>query len=133
MLIEDNTDDLVLTKRALKESGFESEISIAADGEQALNMLFGNNTTIYPDLILLDLKIPKISGIEVLKEIRSHEQTRRIPVVVLTTSNEDSDIAHSYDNGANSYLRKPVNFQDFIDQIGYVVTYWFTCNQVIEK
>ena len=132
LLVEDNPDDQELTLLALKENEINSEIIIASDGEQALDMLFGRNDTnkVEPDLVLLDLKLPKVSGIDVLKEIREHDESRRLPVVILTTSLEESDIAYSYDNGANSYIRKPVNFKEFVDQIGYIVKYWFLCNRV---
>ncbi|MDH5765130.1 MAG: response regulator [Gammaproteobacteria bacterium] len=132
MLIEDNPDDEALATLALRENGFQSSIIIAHDGEEALDILTGKySEKITPDLILLDLKLPKISGLEVLKYIRNNPETKHTPVVVLTTSVEDADIANSYDNGANSYIRKPVNYNEFVEQIGYVVKYWFTCNKVI--
>ena len=132
LLIEDNPDDEALAILALRENGFTSDIVVAHDGEEALQILTGsNNIKIKPDLILLDMKLPKLSGIEVLKYIRKNTETKHTPVVMLTTSVEDADIAHSYDNGANSYIRKPVDYYDFVEQIGYVVKYWFTCNKAI--
>ena len=132
MLVEDNPDDEALAILALRENGFTSDIVVAHDGEEALDMLTGDkNIKIRPDLILLDLKLPKVSGLEVLKHIRETDEIKHTPVVVLTTSSEDSDIASSYDNGANSYLRKPVNYKEFVEQIGYMVKYWFTFNKVL--
>lgn len=132
LLVEDNPDDRDLTKLALQDNGFDVDIIIAEDGEQALELLYGNNgsTNLTPDLVLLDLKLPKISGHEVLKQIRNHDATTHLPVVVLTTSVEDADMANSYDNGANSYIRKAVNYKEFVEHIGYIVNYWFICNQL---
>ncbi|MDH5471613.1 MAG: response regulator [Gammaproteobacteria bacterium] len=132
LLVEDNPDDEALAILALRENGFTSDIVVAHDGEEALEILTGSkNIKIRPDLILLDLKLPKLSGIEVLKHIREQAETKHTPVVMLTTSLEDADIANSYDNGANSYIRKPVNYNDFVEQLGYVIKYWFICNKAI--
>lgn len=134
LLVEDNPDDEALATLALRENGFESDIVVAHDGEEALDMLTGKNQIkIKPDLILLDLKLPKISGLEVLKHIRKNEEIKHTPVVILTTSTEDADVASSYDNGANSYIRKPVNYNDFVEQIGYVVKYWFIVNKALNQ
>lgn len=134
LLVEDNPDHQELTLNALQANDFDTDVVIASDGEEALNRLYGENGAeqVHPDLVLLDLKLPKVSGLDVLKRIRSTEETRRVPVIILTTSLEESDIASGYDGGANSYLRKPVNYKDFVEQIGYMVTYWFLFNQNID-
>lgn len=127
LLIEDNPDDELLTRRAFVKNGIANPVFVAPDGEAALNMLYGPDA-ISPVLILLDLKLPKISGYELLKTIRSKPSTRHIPVVVLTASTEDRDILQSYELSANSYIRKPVEFDEFHRVIGQVGLYWLIIN-----
>ena len=134
LLVEDNPDDEALTLRALKSSNIANEVVVARDGVEALDYLFGTgayadrDTRVMPQVILLDLKLPKIDGLEVLKRIRENERTRLQPVVVLTTSNEDSDILASYKLGVNSYIRKPVDFNQFMEAIRQLGVYWLLLN-----
>lgn len=136
LLIEDNPDDEALTVRALKKNNIANEIVIARDGQEALDYLFGagafagRDTTQLPQVALLDLKLPKIDGLEVLKQIRSNPQTQRLPVVVLTSSNEERDIVTSYALGANSYVRKPVDFAQFLEAARQLGLYWLVLNEV---
>lgn len=136
LLIEDNPDDEALTVRALKKNNIANEIVIARDGQEALDYLFGTgafagrDTTQLPQVALLDLKLPKIDGLEVLKQIRSNPQTQRLPVVVLTSSNEERDIVTSYALGANSYVRKPVDFAQFLEAARQLGLYWLVLNEV---
>ena len=135
LLVEDNPDDEALTLRALKRNNILNPVVVAHDGVEALDFLFG--TGMYegrdvkerPTVILLDLKLPKIDGLEVLKRLRSDERTRLIPVVVLTTSNEEQDIIRSYSLGVNSYVRKPVEFEEFIKAVGLLGMYWLLVNE----
>jgi two-component system response regulator len=131
LLVEDNPDDEALTLRALKKNNIMNHVVVARDGEEALNYLLGpdsaNNLT--PQVILLDLKLPKLDGLEVLKRIRANEQTKLLPVIVLTSSNEDQDLLNSYDSGANSYIRKPVDFTQFIAAVQQLGLYWLVLNQ----
>src|SRR3990172_6905973 len=119
LLVEDNPSDVGLTRRALAKSHVANELVVAEDGQDALDFLFGAEATAgreaaeLPALVLLDLKLPRVDGLEVLRRIRADERTRRLPVVILTTSNEEQDVAQSYDLGANSYIRKPVDFAQF--------------------
>jgi two-component system response regulator len=129
LLIEDNADDEELTLRALRQSEIPSIIQVARDGAEAVAVLITDDEAALPDLVLLDLKLPKISGLEVLQRMRSHEHTRHLPVVVLTSSDEDRDILSSYDNGANSYIRKPVDFDEFIDAVRQLGLYWLRINR----
>jgi len=135
LLVEDNPDDEALTLRALKKNNIKNEVWVAHDGVEALDFLFGTgphagrDLHAVPELILLDLKLPKIDGLEVLRRIRENEQTRLLPVVVLTTSSEEQDRLRSYDLGANSYVRKPVNFQQFIEAVGQLGLYWLILNE----
>ncbi len=136
LLIEDNADDEVLTIRALRKNKVANEIAVARDGSEALNYLFGTgkdpNEKIkpLPALIILDLKLPKIDGLAVLKQIRSEERTKLIPVVVLTSSNEEKDVISSYDLGANSFIRKPVDFVKFIEVASQIGLYWLMLNEL---
>ncbi len=136
LLIEDNPDDEALTVRALKKNNIANEIIIARDGQEALDYLFGvgpfagRDTTQLPQVVLLDLKLPKIDGLEVLKQIRSNPQTQLLPVVVLTSSNEERDIVTSYSLGANSYVRKPVDFAQFMEAARQLGLYWLVLNEV---
>lgn len=135
LLVEDNSDDEALTLRALKKNHIGNEVMVVRDGVEALDYLFGTgphagrDLTATPDLILLDLKLPKVDGIEVLRAIRDNERTRLLPVVVLTTSSEEPDKIRCYDLGANSYVRKPVDFQQFIEAVGQLGLYWLILNE----
>jgi len=135
LLVEDNPNDEALTLRALHKNKVTNPIVIVHDGVEALDFLFGagkfsdRNIRAMPAVVLLDLKLPRIDGIEVLRRMRSNELTRLIPVVVLTTSSEEIDIFNSYASGANSYVRKPVDFDQFSDAVGKMGTYWLSVNQ----
>ena len=139
LLVEDNLSDIGLTERALSKGHIANALVVAEDGQEALDFLFstgayaGRDATDQPALILLDLKLPRLGGLEVLRRIRADERTRRLPVVILTTSQEEQDIATSYDLGVNSYIRKPVDFVQFaagIQQLGF---YWLALNQAPPK
>jgi two-component system response regulator len=135
LLVEDNADDVELTLRAFRKSKILNEIVVVRDGVEALDYLFGTGThagrdpKTNPEVILLDLKLPKIGGLEVLRRLRAEEQTRRIPVVVLTSSNEERDILTSYDLGANSFVRKPVDFAQFVEAARQLGLYWLVTNE----
>ena len=135
LLVEDNPDDEMLALRAFKKNNITNEIVVARDGVEALDYLFGRNTHEgrdlhpQPSLILLDLKLPKLDGLEVLKSLRANEHTKLIPVVVMTTSKEEDDLVRSYTLGANSYIRKPVDFNQFIDAVRQVGLYWLVLNE----
>jgi two-component system response regulator len=135
LLVEDNPDDVKLTMRALKKSNILNEIVVAQDGVEALDYLFGTgkydgrDTNIKPQVILLDLKMPKMDGIEVLRRMRADERTQPLPVVVLTTSSEDRDKIESYKLGANSYVRKPVDFSQFAEAVQQLGLYWLVLNE----
>lgn len=132
-LIEDNEQDEILTIKALKKNKVLNEIKVARDGAEALDVLFNQEAANYekelPQLILLDLKLPKIDGLEVLKKIRSNPKTKLVPVVILTTSKEDRDLLSGYESGANSYVRKPVDFNEFSDAVKSLGTYWLLLNE----
>lgn len=131
LLVEDNPDDVDLTIMALEQSGIMNEVKVARDGEEALRMLLGGESQEHsklPAVVLLDLNMPKINGLEVLKEIRSNERTRRLPVVILTSSGEERDIVQGYDLGANSYIRKPVDFENFVHAMKQLGLYWLVLN-----
>ena len=135
LLVEDNPDDEALTMRALKQSKLANEIVITRDGNEALEFLFargkyeGRDVSHTPAVVLLDLKLPKLSGLEVLQQLRADPRTRLIPVVVLTSSSEDEDMMRSYQLGANSYVRKPVVFGRFADAVSQLGLYWMLLNQ----
>jgi CheY-like chemotaxis protein len=135
LLVEDNPDDVDLTLRELQRSGIMNEVIVAKDGVEALDYIFGaggyagRNLADRPALILLDLKLPKISGHELLKRIRADERTKLWPVVILTSSGEQTDIAEGYRNGANSYVRKPVGFAQFSEAIRGLGLYWLLINE----
>ena len=130
LLVEDNSDDEQLTLRAMRHSEVPNIIRVARDGAEAIDVLFGESAgRRQPDLVLLDLKLPKISGLEVLARIRSDPRTRTLPVVVLTSSDEERDILESYSHGANSYIRKPVDFDEFIDAVKQLGLYWLVFNR----
>ncbi|MGD0153245.1 MAG: response regulator [Thermacetogeniaceae bacterium] len=135
LLVEDNPNDEKLTVLALKESSVVNDIVVARDGAEALDYLFGSgkyegrDTSIMPVIVLLDLKLPKVDGLDVLRRIRSDERTKCLPVVVLTTSTEDKDIAESYHLGANSYVCKPVDFNEFMTAAKQLGLYWMLLNE----
>lgn len=131
LLVEDNTDDVDLTVRALKQNHLLNRVYIARDGAEAINMLFGSESTPAipaPEVVLLDLNLPKISGLDVLRRIRADERTKLLPVVVLTTSSEDRDRIESYSLGANSYITKPVEFEQFSKAVKQLGVYWLALN-----
>ncbi len=131
LLVEDNPDDEALTLRALKKNNLINEVTVARDGAQALEFLFpGDGASVrLPGLILLDLKLPKVDGLEVLRRIRSDQRTEIVSVVVLTSSKEQEDILDSYHNGANAYVRKPVNFADFSEAVRNLGLFWLLLNE----
>lgn len=135
LLVEDNPDDEALTLRALKKNNIQNDVVIARDGAEALDYLFGTgayagrDVSALPSVTLLDLKLPKIDGLEVLKKIRSDERTRFLPVVILTSSKEEQDLINGYRLGANSYIRKPVDFSQFIDAVRQLGLYWLLLNE----
>lgn len=135
LLVEDNPDDEALTIRAFNKNGIQNPIAVARDGQEALDYLYGTGkhagrpASEMPVLILLDIKLPKLNGIEVLRQIRAHEATRLIPTVILTTSKEEDDLVRSYSLGANSYIRKPVDFMQFMDVVKQVGIYWLMLNE----
>ena len=133
LLIEDNPRDEALTLRALKKSNIVNTVVVAHDGVEALDYLFkeseNGEMNPLPQLILLDLKLPKIDGIEVLKSVRANERTKLLPVVVFTSSSEQEDIIKSFDNGANSYVRKPVDFEQFLEATKRLGLYWLVLNE----
>jgi two-component system response regulator len=135
LLVEDNTNDAELTIRALKKNNLANKLIHVKDGEEALHFLFSEGkfsdrvSHEGPKVILLDLKMPKVTGIEVLKKIKSDERTKRIPVVVLTSSNQDPDIQTCYDLGANSYVVKPVEFDAFVKAVSELGMYWMILNK----
>lgn len=135
LLVEDNPDDEALTVRALKKNNIKNALVVAHDGTEALDYLFGKgkfdgrDTGVMPHVILLDLKLPKLDGFDVLRAIRADERTRLLPVVILTTSNEEQDRINGYGLGANSYIRKPVEFGSFIEAVKQLGLYWLILNQ----
>jgi two-component system, response regulator len=135
LLVEDNKDDLELTLHALRKENLANKIHVARDGEEALEFLFCNGTHVArsfehpPRLILLDLKLPKVDGMEVLKRLKADPRTRTIPVVILTSSKEERDLVNGYNLGANSYIQKPVDFDQFRDTVKNVGLYWLLINQ----
>src|SRR5258708_10629002 len=134
-LVEDNADDEALTLRALSKNKITNQIVVARDGVEALDYLFGTglyagrDTSVQPELILLDLKLPKVNGFEVLKKLRADERTKLLAVVILTSSKEQQDIVAGYGLGANSYVRKPVDFQQFVDAVLQLGLYWLVLNE----
>ncbi len=127
LLVEDNADDEALTLLALKKNGMTRPVLVARDGVEALDLLARTNPL--PVLVLLDLKLPRIDGHEVLRRMRADDRTRCLPVVVLTTSREDKDIREACASGANSYVRKPVDFDKFTESLGLISRYWLTLNE----
>lgn len=135
LLVEDNPDDELLTLRALKKSNVLNDVVVARDGAEALDYLFGTgdyagrDTSLTPQVVLLDLKLPKMDGLDVLRRLRADGRTRLLPVVVLTSSDEEQDIVDSYMLGANSYIRKPVDFAQFTESVRQLGLYWLVLNQ----
>jgi len=135
LLVEDNPNDEALTLRALKKNNIQNEVVVARDGVEALDYLFGagsyagRDTKVLPQVVLLDLKLPKVDGLEVLKRIRADERTKLLPVVILTSSKEEQDLIAGYGLGANSYIRKPVDFNQFIQAVGQLGLYWLVLNE----
>jgi two-component system, response regulator len=135
LLVEDNPDDVALTLRALKKNNIANEVVVAHDGVEALDYLFGTgmyagrDVTVLPQVVLLDLKLPKVDGLEVLGRLRADARTKLLPVVVLTTSKEDRDLTESYSLGANSYIRKPVEFDSFSEAVRQLGVYWLLLNE----
>ncbi len=134
LLVEDNPDDVDLTLRAFRKSHVANQVVVARDGEEALQYLFcegpwaDRDAEDAPQVVLLDLKLPKVDGLEVLRRLRADARTRRLPVVVLTSSNEDRDVVSSYDLGANSFVRKPVDFAEFLQAATQLGLYWLVLN-----
>jgi two-component system response regulator len=138
LLVEDNQDDELLTLRAFRKNNIANQVVVARDGVEALDYLFARgehskNPPPLPEFVLLDLNLPRISGLEVLKCLREHPRTKSLPVVVLTSSNEEQDLVHSYEYGANSYIRKPVDFDKFIDAVRQLGMYWLVFNQTVKS
>jgi len=137
LLVEDNPDDEALTLRALKKNNILNEVIVAHDGVEALDYLFGSGAyagrdpTVTPQLVLLDLKLPKVDGLEVLRKVRQDERTRLLPVVILTSSNEQKDLINGYGLGANSYILKPVDFTRFIEAVRQLGLYWLILNEPV--
>ncbi len=132
LLVEDNRDDEELTLRGLGQTKLKNPVDVVRDGQQALDYLFGTNGQAakpVPTVVLLDLKLPRVSGLEVLKRIRAEERTRRVPVVILTSSSEDGDLMNGYDFGANSYVCKPIQFDEFATAIAQLGVYWLIINE----
>lgn len=135
LLVEDNPSDIKLTRRALEQSRVTNRLIVAEDGVEALDYLFatgasaGRDVADLPSLVLLDLKLPKMDGLEVLRQIRADARTRRLPVVILTSSQAEQDIIASYDLGANSYIRKPVDFKQFAEAVRQLGLYWLVLNE----
>ncbi len=129
LLVEDNPSDIELTRRAFARSRIANLLDVAEDGQEALDYFFGPEARPLPSLVLLDLKLPKVSGLEVLQRIRKDARTHRLPVVILTSSTEEQDIALSYDLGVNSYIRKPVDFSQFVEAMEKLGFYWLVLNE----
>ncbi len=133
LLVEDQPDDELLTIRALKKNNIKNEVRVVRDGAEALDYLFGRGAyeqRDLPQVILLDLKLPKVDGLEVLRQVRADARTRRLPVIVLTSSKEERDVVDSYNLGANSYVRKPVDFEQFSEAVRQLGLYWFVLNEL---
>ena len=129
LLVEDNPLDAELTIRAFKKRNLANHLHHVVDGEQAVQFFLQNPGRPNPKVVLLDIKLPKLSGLEVLQQLREHEQTKNLPVVILTSSAEDSDLERAYALGANSYIVKPVNFENFAEAVGQLGMYWVLFNQ----
>jgi len=135
LLVEDNPDDIELTRRALRSNKIGNDMVVAQDGVEALDFLFGTgkyagrNMHDLPVVVLLDLKLPKVDGLEVLKKIRAENLTKRLPIVILTSSKEEQDLLNGYNFGANSYIRKPVDFNQFTEAVRQLHLYWMVLNE----
>jgi two-component system response regulator len=132
LLVEDNPDDADLTKRALAKNNIAHQLVVAGDGAEALDYLIGDGNTPLselPAVVLLDINLPKINGLEVLRRLREHPRTKLLPVVILTTSREEHDLATAYNNHANSYIRKPVDYHKFVEAVGLLGLYWLGANE----
>lgn len=135
LLVEDNPDDEALTLRAFRKNNIGNQVIVARDGAEALDYLFGTgkyagrDTNVQPEVVLLDLKLPRIDGLEVLRRLRADERTQFVPVVVLTSSKEEQDLLNSYSLGANSYVRKPVDFNQFLEAVRQLGLYWLVLNE----
>jgi len=135
LLVEDNPDDEILTIRAFRKNNIKNEIVVARDGEEALDFLFGRgefaerDSQRFPEVVLLDLKLPKVDGLEVLRQIRADPRTHLLPVVILTSSKEEQDLIEGYSRGANSYVRKPVDFNQFVEAVRQLGLYWLVLNE----
>jgi two-component system, response regulator len=135
LIVEDNARDEALTLRALKKCNIMNDVVVVRDGVQAIDYLFGTGAyvgrdlQVMPQVVLLDLKLPKVDGLQVLQKIRAEERTRRLPVVMFTSSSEEEDMIKSYNLGANSYVRKPVDFEQFVDATKQLGLYWLVLNQ----
>ena len=131
LLIEDNPDDEALTLRALKNNNIKNEVRVARDGQEALDYFFGEEASLNPkpSVVLLDLKLPKVNGLDVLRHIRANEQTNTQPVVILTSSREEQDLLNGYKLGANSYIQKPVDFGQFMEAVRQLGLYWLVLNE----
>lgn len=128
LLVEDNPDDEKLTLRAFKKHKIANPVIVAHDGQEAVDYLFDPGKRL-PSIVLLDLKLPKIGGLDVLKRLRADPRTELVPVIILTSSNEDSDLVAGYKLGCNSYIRKPVDFDKFVDAVGQLGLYWLVFNE----
>jgi len=139
LLVEDNPDDVTLIMRSLKKFNIVNKVVLVRDGAEALDFLFckgdfsGRNPDSVPQVVLLDLKLPKLDGLEVLRQIRENEHTRLLPVVILTSSNEQSDLISGYALGTNSYVRKPVDFHEFAEAVRHLGLYWLILNERIDQ
>jgi two-component system response regulator len=139
LLVEDNADDEELTTRALRKANIANEIVVTRDGKEAIDYLFGQGAyegrdlSSMPAVILLDLKLPKLSGLDVLRRVRADPRTKLVPIVVLTSSSEDEDMLKSYEWGANSYVRKPVEFGAFVNAVSQLGIYWMLLNEAVPK
>jgi two-component system response regulator len=135
LLVEDNADDEKLTLRALKKNNISNEVVVARNGVEALDYLFGagayagRNLSVMPQVILLDLKLPKLDGLEVLRRVRADSRTKLLPIVILTSSNEETDRINGYGLGTNSYVRKPVDFNEFMEAVRQLGLYWLVLNE----
>ncbi len=139
LLVEDNQADVLLTRRAFKKSGIANEVVVVRDGQEALDYLFGEGPyagrpeAVLPTVILLDLQLPRVSGLDVLRRVRADPRTRRQPVVILTSSNEDRDLLEGYDLGANAYVRKPVDFSEFVEAAQALGFFWLLVNKLPQR
>ena len=135
LLVEDNPDDVELTLRAFRKNNIANEVVVVNDGAEALDYLFGEgdytdrNPEETPRIILLDLKLPKIDGLQVLERLRAYRYTKLVPVIILTSSKEEQDLISGYQNGANSYVRKPVDFNEFVEAVKHIGLYWLLINE----